>query len=318
MTRLMLPGALLGLMACNSCQGCAPGPSTVDTRSEEDTQDTDSGGEDSPGDTDTAPPPPCEFPELEPNNGPDDANPLDMQAWGCGIFDVPYDFDMFEVTPTQGGWLKVDVDAVELGSPAAPFLFIESESGLAAGADAGVETTDPLLVVPVPTAEPWVLSVNEGYNSSGEEFEYRLRASVAKPPLEWDATLGETSKESPMQLELGERVYGVVDSAQTVHWVEIPVPSDGKTQLKVEVMAHRYGSPLNGRLAVFRPDDNGDLPTYASDYTTEDPSGSSWDPIMTLASEGEDSWVLSIKVNSGKATGELYWFVFQATEVVEE
>ncbi|MFT5584520.1 MAG: hypothetical protein ACI9VR_002105 [Cognaticolwellia sp.] len=314
MTRLSL-GLLGAMLACQSCQGCKPEPSTVDTSEPQDTEEDDSdSAQDSPVDTDTAPPPPCEFPEVEPNNNPDQATVAELEGWACGVFDAAYDFDHFQVEVPYAGWLKVDVDAAERGSSAAPFLFVESDSGLGFGADAGAGSSDPLLVVPIPSADTFTILLVDGYNGSGEDFDYQIKTSLTKAPLSWDYGMTDgTTKEAPMTMGWGDRVYGVVDDSQTVHWIELPVPA-GKAEVQFQVLAHRYGSPLNSTLRLFPRTDG----VVASSYTkisSNDPNSSSWDPTIQTSAEGEESWVISLKVSDGKSTGDVHWFVFQAIEL---
>lgn len=313
MTRLSL-GLLGAMLACQSCQGCKPGPSTVDSSDTQDTQDTQETGEDSPVDTDTGPPPPCDFPEVEPNNNPDQATEVELEGWACGVFDVAYDFDHFQVEVPFAGWLKVDVDAADDGSAAAPFLFVESDGGLGFGADAGAYSTDPLLVVPIPSADTFTVLLTDGYNGSGEDFEYQVKTSLTKAPLSWDFGMVDgTSKEAPMSMDWGERVYGVVDDSQTVHWIELPVP-EGKAEVQFQVLAHRYGSPLNSTLRLF-PRTDGVVAESATKYASSDPGSSSWDPVIETSAEGEQSWVISLKATEGKSTSEMHWFVFEAIEL---
>jgi len=314
MTRLSL-GLLGTMLACQSCQGCKPELPNVDTSEPQDSEKDDSdSAQDSPVDTDTAPPPPCEFPELEPNNNPGQATVAELEAWACGVFEAAYDFDHFQVEVPYAGWLKVDVDAAERGSSAAPFLFVESDSGLGFGADAEASSTDPLLVVPIPSSGTFTILLTDGYNGSGLDFDYQVKTSLTKAPLSWDYGMTDgTSKDAPMSMDWGDRVYGVVDDSQTVHWIELPVP-EGKADVQFQVMAHRYGSPLSSTLRLF-PRSDGELPDKPTELANSDPDSSSWDPILRLSAEGEESWVVSIKVTEGSGTGDLYWFVFEAIEL---
>lgn len=312
MTRLSL-GMLGAMLACQSCRACQPELSTVDTFEEQDTQDSDS-GQDSPVDTDTAPPPPCDFPEVEPNNNPDQGTPAELEAWACGTFEAAYDFDHFIVDVPYAGWLKVDVDAAERGSSAAPFLFVETSDGIGFGADAGADTTDPLLIVPLPSADTLTVLLTDGNNGSGPDHEYQVKTSLTKQPLNWDYGMVDgTSKEAPMAMDWGDRVYGVVDDSQLVHWVELPVP-EGKADVQFQILAHRYGSPLNATLRLF-PRTDGTVSSSATLLSSSDPDSSSWDPVLRVSAEGEESWVVSLKVTDGKSTGELHWFVFEAIEL---
>lgn len=313
MSRLTL-GMLGAMMACQSCRACAPEVSTVDTFEEQDTQDSDS-AQDSPVDTDTGPPPPCDYPEIEPNNNPDQGTPAELEGWACGVFDAAYDFDHFVVDVPYGGWLKVDVDAAERGSSASPFLFVETEEGYGFGADSGAGSSDPLLIVPLPAEDTVTILLTDGYNGSGEDYDYQVKTSLTKAPLEWDYGMVDgTSKDAPMAMDWGDRVYGVVNDSQLVHWVELPVPEGDKPEVQFQVMAHRYGSPLNSTLRLF-PVTDGAVSDSARTYASSDPDSSSWDPIIRTSAEGEESWVVSVKVTDGKSTGELHWFVLEAIEL---
>ena len=165
------------------------------------------------------------------------------------------------------------------------FLFVESDSGLGFGADAGASSTDPLLVVPIPSSGTFTILLTDGYNGSGLDFDYQVKTSLTKAPLSWDYGMTDgTSKDAPMSMDWGDRVYGVVDDSQTVHWIELPVP-EGKADVQFQVMAHRYGSPLSSTLRLF-PRSDGELPDKPTELANSDPRLQLLGPHPTVKCRG--------------------------------
>ena len=307
---------LLLLLACvPSC--CQPNinPPVEDTHDERDS--------DSPVDSvdseDTAPPPPCEQPEVEPNDLDSQATPIVLEEQACGAFTGGgLDLDWFSFDTEHVGWLKVDVDAADRGSEANVSLNLESDLGVqAAMSMAGDGSADPLLVIPVTEADSWMLVLNEQEAQSGDEdYDYQVRASVTKTPVPIDREEKSNNEdfEDAQVLQLDEYVYGTVDEPSDLDWYVLQTPP-GRNEIKLELLAHRHGSPLNGRIEIWyaHPKDDSKLSDEAERKVADSDFGPSMDPIFTHTSYDERTWYIKVRNANTGGTGSAYWYVLHTT-----
>src|SRR6185436_16047983 len=114
---------LLALVAlsCEACKSCVT-PSLPDEDDGTDSIADSAESGDSTPPIDTSPPPPCDFPEVEPNNysvgpEPDPPNVIPMEKWACGDIDTMTDTDRLLVTADgPADWVRFDVVASQEGS----------------------------------------------------------------------------------------------------------------------------------------------------------------------------------------------------------
>ena len=122
------------------------------------------------------------MPEEEPNNSFDEANDLPMEQLGCGAYDSPGDFDVWEFETPVSGWLSVSVRAESLGSYADPVLVLTSPGGSAADVRSGHETKDPRLLFPGASGVYSALLSEQNIQGDTELYGYEILASQAKAP----------------------------------------------------------------------------------------------------------------------------------------
>jgi hypothetical protein len=321
-------GLLLGLalLGCQTCNACTPGtPAPPDTDPLEETGET---GEtaDTQETADTSPPPPCAFPEEEPNYNFDEANLIQMEQYACGAFGTAYDFDVFEFE-APAGWIEVDVDASERGSPAEPIMLMEQLDGEAVAVPDSALSSDPWVVLYADEPATWFVALTQGA-SFGDDMTYRFMALQTKAPVVWDVDEGDNhTAADAMPLDWGERVMGRADSNTLSDWyrIEIPDQGDDKVTLRFEVDAQRLGSPLDARFNLYRGTDDPELDADGDGVSdtrfrgaTNDPETSSRDPITEYTTSGDEVVYVMIRHMSGEGYGPHYWYTFLVSEVVEE
>ena len=291
---------LVLLGACNGCGPQLPNP-TEDPR-----VDTSPPPDDSAPDTETAetgPPPRCDREETEPNSPPDGTEELDLELWACGEFLTYIDYDSFRVTPTQPGWLKIQVDAASRGSPANPQLIV-SGGGESAELLDGYLTTDPLLVFPVDTLEPYTLTLGETNFLYGEDYSWFMLASLSKEPVEWDAEEAEPNNgfASAAPFTLGQTVLGAVSSASDLDWYKLTTASEGEQTLTFTVNAFKEGSAANLVLVLYASDGA----TVLREETTG-PIAYDRDPYFTTKITGVQDLYLLARTEDGRGS-RFHWY----------
>ena len=314
----MRPFLALGLFtACKGCftscfnPGLPPDPPV-------DTQEEETETEDSPVDTtppeDTTPPPPCDQPEVEPNYNTSVANEIVMESFACGNFGEKGDFDVFTFSMPEGGWLKIDVDAADRGSEADPVMNVESQRGYNAAVYRGATSNDPLLVVPVAKSDVWTVYMTDGYQGFGEDHDYRFLASTTKPPTTWTDMESEdhSTWETAQPIAVGQRIFGVVDSATEYDWYAFTTPIE-KSTVGVKVQAQGFGSPLTPRLQLYFTKEGTDgLPYDVLQETWDKSSASaSLDPDFTRAAGDGSIWYLKVRYRPETPYGDLYWYIIE-------
>lgn len=309
---------VLALLACwASCKACNP---QVNPQFETARPET---GEDETADTqdsviDTAPPPLCEQVEEEPNNKQDEATPIRREAEACGEFTGGLDLDYYLFETRGAGWLEIDVDAGERGSSADVNLSLESEGGYRLTMQDGAGSADPYVLVPVAGEDSWYLTLNEERVQGDEEgFEYFFHVSEAKAPMTFDRVEAEDNDDwtTAEDLPIGEVIYGVIDDTSDRDWFKVTTPS-AKGSLRVEVVAHRKGSPLDARMFLWKETKEGELADEAEEMFETNPFDVGLDPAFERTGGGNEVWYLQVLRLEGGA-GPLYWYTLSVTEVSE-
>ncbi len=300
---------LVLLGACNGCQPKIPNPPDeppVDTSPPPDSaEDTDSGGE-------TGPPARCDREEVEPNSPPDDVETLEMENWACGLFATYIDYDSFRISPTQAGWIMIQVEAAARGSSANPQLIIEGGGESAQVLD-GYLTTDPLLMFPADEPEPYTLTLGETNYLYGENYSWYMLTALSKPPVDWT---GEEVEPNDVFTEaasftLGDTVFGSISSPDDLDWFKITTPYEGEQTLTFNVTAFKEGSAANMNLVL-----------YSADGTTilrEETSGEieyDRDPYFTKKFTGVQDLYLLARTDDGKGS-RFHWYTLSITVSAE-
>ena len=316
--------ALAGCDACNpkvipDLSGdqvdTGPDSTTVDT---EDTATTEV--------IDTAPPPPCAHPEVEPNNDPANPERIELETVVCGQFVIAEegavaDLDWFTFEVDDASWIKVDVNAVNLGSSADPSLYIASEDDHYMLIESDVDSTDPKVIFPIPEGtDDWDLMVAELNSLSGERYIWEFIVSATKAPVEWNRDEVEPNNEPEEAVELseGDVVFGQYDSQSDLEQFYID-PPEGWHELTVRVTAKSEGSAAYNRLVLSRDrsPDTGDSPIDLDRIASvTGGAGTSPDAILSFEADGSERLYLTLRENEGNS-GPGHWYIIEITSIVE-
>jgi hypothetical protein len=258
---------LLILMACEACDGCKPRVTAQpppengdpvdpgdDIEDSGDTQDTDT-----PVDTQEPGPAPCPQPEVEPNDPVAGAQQIDMYYKVCASFDHDGagggDLDLFGFETTEGGWIEVGVRANDIGSAADITALLNNDEYGTFWAERGASSNDPRAVFPLTSFGDWEVLLADQRQGSGEAFFYELMISVAKAPVEWDATVIEPNNtfDEAMAMTADQVVFGVMEDSVDRDNFTFTVPPgddpDEEVEVTVSVGGWSHGSPIQPRLA---------------------------------------------------------------------
>lgn len=306
---------VLALTACSAIRSCFTPSIPNPPDSPDDSEENEESGSDT-GDTtppvDTTPPPPCAQPEVEPNYSESTATAIVLEQYACGMFNDATDFDTFTFH-APAGWLEVDVTAAERGSAAYPILTLESDDGLAASSTRSLNSTDPYLLVPLPSADDWVMRLTDAYRGYGEEFDYEFKVSESKAPLEWSEFEidDHDAIEESQEVSVGAPIFGYAQNSTDFDWYHLRTPP-GRNLIRIAVHAHNYGSPMDARLQLYFAtlDESTSELTEVLQQTVDDNTQSNGlDPLLERVSDGDEDWYLKVRYTPSTQFGELYWYV---------
>ena len=304
MTKLQTGLVLLTALMWGGCQ-CQPSLPPV-------TDDNTSPPDPPTGTTaltaDTAPPPPCATPEIEPNNAEVDAVPLVLEQRACGAIDAPFDVDYFSFELDDDGWILVELEGDD-GSIADMSLFLGNDDWVVIKHN-NVESTDATVVFQAP-AGPYFVSANEEYFRGGERYTYRLLVSEAKAPVTWNTTEIEPNDSNLESSILGDSdaIFGTMDgngALEDFDWYRIGIP-DGKTDLHIDVDAYDFGSGAN-LTAIVWSEDLQVLKTIEGGAV----AGTQPDPDGIYSSPGDEIVYVQILEESANE-GPAGWYVLNIT-----
>lgn len=256
-----LVAVLVLLSGCQSCRPQLPSGDDADTRTDSATppDSNDSGETGDPVDTGPQLPPRCDHMEVESNNSLDLSEPITMEQWWCGSFEgdgALGDTEFLNFSPLQTGWLSVAVEAAARSSLADAQLLLSDDNGHAVfvydGVSTGAASSDPSMVVPADQLGNYTVVVAETGYLTGEGYDWALMASLVKPPVVWDFQESEDNDVSAEAnaFELGEVVFGKMDSTADRDWYRVVVP-DGLQSVHFNVEAYGSGSPANIQITVY-------------------------------------------------------------------
>jgi len=307
------------LVGCKACIGCVE-PELPDNPDDPVIGDTDSDTGDTADTTtpvDTAPPPPCDVPENEPNDGMDQANAFELEQRACGGFTVEDDGEWLVFPAGDAQWIRVAVDAASMGSAADVTLTVNAlESFTNTLLSSTMYWEDPWIVFPALGDSEYHLFLSERSNQYGDDHEWEVLASEDKAPVEWtvDEIEDNNLAERAQTVEAGEVVFGVISEPDDYDWFHIPVPDIGeKISWDVNVEAYTSGSPLASRITLYDADiagaDMDDVDWLATSWS--DSAEYDMDPRIEIQSEGATDWYLVIKnpTTSGSGRGSpFHWY----------
>lgn len=250
------------LALVSSCKGCQPEfPSSDDDPQKIDTSPPPDTGDTAPVDTSAALPSRCDHIEVEPNDTLDTTETISMEDWWCGTFlgsSALGDPEFLTFTPTETGWLSVEVEAAARNSEAdAQFMFYTEEDSILIYDS--VTTSDPRIVVPMNSIIQYNVAIAETGYLTGEAYTWAVLASATKPPVVW--TFQETDsatstaannddKARANPFTLGETVYGTIEKTADKDWFHVVVP-EGLQAVAFTVEAFGSGSPVDIELKIY-------------------------------------------------------------------
>jgi hypothetical protein len=268
--------------------------------------------ETAPDDTDTAVDAPsrCAVADAEPNNAPGLALALPLETRACGDFETPYDADFWTVTVPEPGWLALDLAGYSVGSDAWLSL-TASRDGASVGINAYLSLPEAHLVVPT-EAGAWLLMARQsisdlGGQGSGPDYFYELRASVTKPPLDWDRTES-TAHGTPATAEAlpatGVVVYGTTEVSGEADWYRVTLP-EGRHRVTLAVQAHALGSPGDFGLEVRAPGE-------PAVFVSAGPVGNEIDPSVVVDADAGGDLLVRVVEETGQGT-PVTWYALHVS-----
>ena len=318
---MLRSSVLLLLMSCDGCKACKPSlpyPPPVDDSSQQDSgdSDADSGDSDS-GHTghsesppiDTTPPPPCDVPEVEPNNDPTAPAELPLEQRACGTFTSYIDPESFLVSFPRADWVKIQVDAASKGSAAdVKFNLVNyDDDDYNAIAYGSYQSSDPYMAFPIPEGQDYVIILSESYYGYGDNYTWEMLTSVIKPPVTWtqeEVEPNDTSSE-PAALTLGSPLWGTIGEPGDLDWFRITVPDAEKRSLSVRVTAFREGSPADLRLILQDP-------SGKKYYASTGENSYDYDPWKDVTTDQAGDWLLEL-IEQNSSGSALYWYTLTVT-----
>lgn len=132
----------------------------------------------------------AQTPEKEPNNTPEDAQPIALPAVIKGRIDEPRDIDVFRFEGKAGARVVAEVHARRLDSPLDSLLVISDAAGNRIGFNddhedkgSGLNThhADSHLSVALPADGVYYVHIGDMQQNGGDEYGYRLRISPPQP-----------------------------------------------------------------------------------------------------------------------------------------
>ncbi len=282
---------LIHVLGC-SCEPELPNPPPdADT---EEPPETDS--------VDTGPEPPCDYPEVEPNDAAGLGLALGLGHEGCGWLDPAADLDEWRLTLPQDDWLSIKVNAQLLGSLADVRLLVEGVGGAVLQRDDGA-TNDPTLVFPA-VAGAWTLRLVDENLQGGDRYFYTVRPDIAKSPVEWtDEEIEPNDLPATASLVIdGTIVFGVLDTfdIDTFRFVVPGLPGE-PVRAEFTVVGYALGSPADAAMTLY------DSGLSVLEESSIGVSAADRDPILVASLSGGDTVYLSVTEQFGQG-GSAYWY----------
>lgn len=303
--------ALLALLSCKGCSACGPAfPDNSQNNNSTPPPERDTVADD----TGEGPPPPCDVPEVEPNDTRSEAQELPMEAWACGTIATQNDADVFRFEVPEAGWLKVWARGADIGSNAdLQLVLADSDDRITGYSVHQPNSTDPLLIVPVDEPLSLYAAVSDQFSGYGDDEIWRLIASMTKPPVSWNAEEAEgldvgdnDTLATGESVESGDRVLGTVASGDDRDWYLVSLPAGIKATIEAKIEAFDYGSPLHAHIYIYDPDGN-------KKKGKQDATG---DPELSYSTSDGGDWAVLVKSASGSGS-PLYWYVLDLTVSLE-
>ncbi|GEM_PF-2182579 len=340
---LSLGGVIVASFGAQGCAGCItptlPDDNAVDTfldTARPDSGDTQDSAElvetDEPVDTSVFVVG-CPQEEIEPNDTIDSAQEIVLEQWVCGAFDDSHsgsgaDIDVFEFEMDEGGWLKVDVDAVVDGSNANPSLVMQSDEGEYLAVDREVSSNDPYAVFPCPEPDDWQIYLTNLNAGLGEEYDWQFLPTLTKQPFSYssdcsgeafedlcvsgneaeDGGDGNSTYATADELPVGEWQYGVFGGSSDLDIYTLTTTGE-KLTYTWSIKAWDLGSPAQTRL-VLRQDDDLEVDGYREISVTYPGGTGGLDPSVSYtSSEGVVETLYMTLREDNTRYGNSFWYL---------
>jgi hypothetical protein len=323
------------VLSCKGCLACFT-PSVPHPDETEDTGEETGETGDSAVDTavvDTAPPPPCDTPEVEPNGIGDDPTPVAMEDWACGTLGTDLDLDRLEFTVDGPiDWLRLDFVAAQEGSAAhiGPALLTDDGTYDCDVVNSDVHSpytddpNDPVIAFPILEApHTFVVTIGDvDWQKGKEDYHWKFRARSEKAPVSWTTTEVDTGYNgAAIPLAAGDRVFGRFSSASDSdpYTIEIPAaPKGGHVRLTVDTdgyrFGYRFGSPAEAKFSIVTPSGVYKKTNYHKD---EYGRTSDCDPYYTFYADEAGTWTVIVQPR-GSGGSMADWYVLGlTTEILE-
>lgn len=316
----MTPSFLLLLLSCGACfRNCFNPSLPQQDNNEDETEDppvVDTG--DPKEDTGPLPPPPpCAFPEVEPNNRQSEAMPIEMESWACGTLEdeeVGTDNDMMSFVVPESGWISLWGRGEDIGSfsdlelnvwvyPAGSSTYDELLLP-----DSSPGSTDPRMTFEVEAGDTVQVSVKDRRGGAGPAYVWELLATSEKePPVscvgEEDETLGGADNDAVSRaaqpLLSGELMCGLTTGIDTRDHYVIDVP-EGNTTLRIRTLAWQLGSAMDATLVLIDPEGDERRTVRAADLER--------DPELDFATTEAGRWVLRVEADAPRGFTLAGWY----------
>ena len=274
----------------------------------------------------------CPQEEEEPNDTTTTPQEIELEKWVCGTFDDSHsgagaDIDVFEFEMEEGGWLKVDVDAVVDGSNANPSLVMQSDDGEYLAVDRDLSSNDPYAIFPCPEKDDWQVILTNLNAGLGEEYDWRFLATLTKEPYATsgcdpddeaplcvtaneDEEAGNSTYAEAVELPVGEWQRGTLGSSDDLDIFKLTTTGE-KLTYTWTIQAWDMGSPAQVRL-VLRLDNDIDEGGY-EEIAVVHPGGTGWlDPSYSYtSSEGSvDTLYMTVREDNTRY-GNSFWYLIR-------
>jgi hypothetical protein len=309
---------MLGFLACRTCASCFVPESMPYNGKKDKTHDTsqDDSEEDSDSevDTDTALPPPCDYPEIEPNNNVTEAMRIPMEMTACGDISERGDREFLTFTPEEGDWILIDTQATEFGSRANLTMVVtDRDYRNQAWSSGRSDSEDPWIVYPLTTASAQYVYLMETDGGYGDDYEWKLLASVTKAPVDWNVTLEEPNSvpAEALSVSSGDTVFGFFDRSQDFDWLHIVAP-EGEAMITAAVEAFIWGSPSDVNLWLYDGTviENPSATPVKRAYS--DTTSYNRDATLNYSTSGAGDYYLLIREANGYGSS-FYWYSVKIT-----
>jgi len=209
---------------------------------------------------------PCDNPEAEPNDGPDEANTVALDDPVCGIIDTDGDADWFVFDVTAYTLIEFDIDASDDGSSLCPKIDVYSPDGVAQRTGT-VGTTDPELSSFFGLAGTYYVAMADMVGTgSGMDHYYTLELVSSSPCTALEEENNDAYNYANL-LSADDTTCGFIDNDTDKDWYRFQA-ADGETWT-FDMDSFAVGSTLKGQLALYASDGSTQLalddPTYPDD-----------------------------------------------------